>query len=44
MDLNPPAVKSWGKESDEIKGKNTDDIFGPGASEHYMPVVEKNND
>jgi len=42
VDVNPPAVDAWGRTSpDEIKGKTTDEIFGPGATEHYMPVVQK---
>jgi two-component sensor histidine kinase/HAMP domain-containing protein len=42
VDANPPMLKTWGRTSaDEIKGKTTDEIFGPGATEHYMPVVQK---
>jgi PAS domain S-box-containing protein len=42
VDANPPTVKSWGRESvDEIRGMTADEIFGPGAMEHYMPVVQK---
>ena len=41
MDANPPTLKTWGRTLDEIKGKTTDEIFGPGATEHYMPVVQK---
>jgi PAS domain S-box-containing protein len=42
VDANPPTIKSWGRNSfDEIKGKTTDEIFGSGASDHYMPVVQK---
>ena len=26
---------------EDIKGKTTDEIFGPGSTEHYMPVVQK---
>ncbi len=40
--VNPPTLKTWGHTSlDEIAGKTTDEIFGPGATEHYLPVVEK---
>ena len=40
--VNPPTLKTWGHTSlDEIVGKTPDDIFGPGATEHYLPVVEK---
>jgi|GEM_PF-1013404 len=42
VDANPPALKTWGRQTvDEIKGKTTDEIFGPGATEHYMPVVQQ---
>jgi PAS domain S-box-containing protein len=41
VDANPPTLKTWGKSLDEIKGKTTDEIFGPGATEHYRAVVEK---
>jgi PAS domain S-box-containing protein len=42
VDANPPTLKTWGRASiDEIRGKTTDEIFGPGATEHYMPVVRK---
>ncbi len=42
VDANPPTLKTWGRASvDEIKGKTTDEIFGAGATEHYLPVVEK---
>lgn len=42
VDANPPTLKSWGRETvEEIRGKTADEIFGPGATEHYMPVVRK---
>jgi two-component sensor histidine kinase/PAS domain-containing protein len=42
VDANPPTLKSWGgRTAEEIRGKTTDEIFGPGATEHYRPVVEK---
>ncbi len=42
VDANPPALKTWGwTRLDEIKGKTTDEIFGPGAIDHYLPVVQK---
>ena len=41
VDANPPTLKTWGKSLDEIRGKTTDEVFGPGATEHYMPVVQK---
>jgi two-component sensor histidine kinase/methyl-accepting chemotaxis protein len=41
VDVNAPALKTWGKKIGDIIGKTIDEIFGPGASEHYLPVVER---
>ena len=42
VSANPPALKTWGFGSlKEIEGKTTDEIFGPGATEHYMPMVQQ---
>ena len=42
VDVNPPALRTWGRQTvDEIRGKTTDEIFGPGSTEHFMPVVQK---
>jgi PAS domain S-box-containing protein len=42
VDANPPTLQTWGRRSvAEIKGQTTEEIFGPGATEHYMPVVQK---
>jgi PAS domain S-box-containing protein len=42
VDANPPTLRTWGRISlDEIKGKTTDEIFGPGSTDHYLPVVQK---
>jgi len=42
VDANPSALNTWGQTAlDEIKGKTTDEIFGPGSTDHYMPVVQK---
>ena len=42
VDVNPPALKTWGRQNvEEIRGKTTDEIFGPGSTEHFMPVVQK---
>ena len=41
VDANPPTLATWGRTLEEIKGKTTDEIFGPGASDHYMGVVRK---
>jgi len=41
VDANPPTLKSWGKSLAQVKDKTTEDIFGPGAMDHFKPVVEK---
>ena len=41
VDANPPTLKTWGKTLAEIQGKTTDEIFGSGATAHYMPAVQK---
>lgn len=42
VDANPPTLKSWGRMTvEEIRGKTTDEIFGPGATEHYLPIVRR---
>ncbi|MBI5035377.1 MAG: PAS domain-containing protein [Chloroflexi bacterium] len=41
VDANPPTLKTWAKPLEEIRGKTMDEIFGPGATEHYMPIVQK---
>ena len=42
VDANPPALATWGCSSvEEIRGKATDEIFGAGAAEHYLPVVQR---
>jgi PAS domain S-box-containing protein len=41
VDANPPALKTWNKTHAEVKGKTTDEIFGPGSTGHYMPIVQK---
>ena len=42
VDANPPTLETWGRSSiEEIRGQTTDEIFGPGATEHYRAVVEK---
>ena len=42
VDANPPTLKSWGRSTvDEIRGKTADEIFGPGATDHYLPVVQE---
>jgi PAS domain S-box-containing protein len=42
IDANPPTLKTWGRKTlDEVKGKETDEIFGAGATEHYRPIIDK---
>ena len=41
VDANPAALKTWGRNLDEIRGKTTDEIFGPGPTEQYMGMVQK---
>ncbi len=41
VDANPPALRTWGRRIDEIRGKTADEIFGPGSSARYMAVVQK---
>ena len=41
VDANPPTLRTWGKQIEDIRGKTTDQIFGPGATEHYLEVVRK---
>lgn len=39
---NKSALATWQRSSlEEIANKTTDEIFGDGASMHYMPIVEK---
>lgn len=40
IDINPPGLKTWNKNLDEVQGKLADEII-ENATEHYMPVVEK---
>lgn len=41
VDANPPALRSWGRRLDAIKGKTVDEIFGPGATDHSVHIVQK---
>ena len=41
VDANPPTLKTWGRTLEEIRGRTTDEIFGPGAAEHFRGVVCK---
>lgn len=42
VDANPPTLRTWGRAAaDEIRGKTTDEIFGPGATEHYRGIIQK---
>lgn len=41
VEINPAALKAWGKTRSEIIGKTTDEIFSHDATEHFMPIVKK---
>lgn len=39
---NPAALKTWGIESlEDVCGRETDDIFGPGSADHFLPIIER---
>ena len=41
VDVNPPAIRTWGRKSrEETIGRLADEIY-PGATDHYMPIVQK---
>jgi signal transduction histidine kinase len=41
VDINPPALKAWGRKSrEETIGRIADEIY-PGATAHFMPIVQK---
>jgi len=40
VDINPAGLKGWGKTREETIGRTADEIF-PGATEHFMPIVQK---
>jgi signal transduction histidine kinase/ActR/RegA family two-component response regulator len=39
-DINPASLAAWGKTREQIVGKTADEIF-PGATEHFLPIVQK---
>jgi PAS domain S-box-containing protein len=41
MEINPAALKAWGKTRPEIIGKTTNEIFSYDTTEHFMPIVKK---
>jgi PAS domain S-box-containing protein len=41
VDANAAALRAWGMSLEELRGKTAEEIFGAGATEHYMPVVQK---
>lgn len=41
VDVNPPALKTWGRTSREGTIGRTADEICPGATDHFMPIVQK---
>ncbi len=41
IDVNAIALESWQKNKEDVIGKTTDEIFGLGATEKFMPIVKK---
>ena len=41
VDINPAALKAWGKTRSGIIGKTTNEIFSYDATEQFMPIVKK---
>jgi len=40
-DVNPSALKNWGKRKKDVIGKTADQIFGPGSTDQFMPTVKE---
>jgi len=40
QDINPAGLRAWGKSREETIGRLADEIF-PGATAHFMPIVQK---
>jgi PAS domain S-box-containing protein len=41
VDANPPALATWGRRLEDIRGRTADEIFGAGSTEHYRALVEQ---
>jgi PAS domain S-box-containing protein len=41
LDANRSTALSWGKSIPELRGKTAEEIWGPGTTEHYLPVVRR---
>ncbi|HZY19844.1 MAG TPA: PAS domain-containing protein [Ramlibacter sp.] len=41
VDANGPALATWGRRLEDIRGRTADEIFGPGTTEDYRPIVER---
>jgi PAS domain S-box-containing protein len=41
VDVNPATIKTWGRKLEDVRGKTPDEMFGPGSTDHFMPVVQK---
>jgi PAS domain S-box-containing protein len=40
-EANPAALAVWDKKLEEVRGKTADDIWGPGTTDHFRPVIQK---
>lgn len=41
IEVNPAALKAWGRTRSEIIGKTADEIFSYNATEQFMPIVKR---
>jgi signal transduction histidine kinase len=41
VDVNPAALKSWGRKKEEVLGKSVNEIFGFDATNQFIPVVNE---
>jgi PAS domain S-box-containing protein len=39
MDANPPALKTWGRTLEDVRGRTIEQIFGQGSLKRYLPLV-----
>lgn len=41
VEINESALIAWNKKREDVIGKTTDEIFGEGATEQFMPLVQR---